>query len=213
MKTISEIYKEYKIMPTLQEHMLRVAGVASLICDNFDEPLNKEEIISACLLHDMGNIIKFDLTYFPEFVKPEGLEYWQKIKKEYIEKYGIDEHLASEKIVEEFEVSDRILELIQAISILGAMNSVSSNDFGKKIVEYCDDRVTPFGVVSMEQRLIDLGKRYTHHDGFNQKREVFENTLRQIEKQIFAKCKIKPEDINDDTVKSLILKLKDFVIK
>ena len=79
-KNISEIYEEYKIMPNLREHMLRVAGAASLICDNFTEPLNKEEIISACLLHDMGNIIKFKLDYFPEFNKPEKAEYWQNVQ-------------------------------------------------------------------------------------------------------------------------------------
>ena len=33
-----------------------------------------------------------------------------------------------------------------------------------------------------------------------------------MEKQIFSKCKIKPEDINNETVASIILSLKDFVI-
>ena len=82
-------------MPNLQEHMLRVAAVASLVCDNFNEPLPKDDIITACLLHDMGNIIKSDLQYFPEFIKPEGLDYWQKVKDEYIEKYSRDEHKAT----------------------------------------------------------------------------------------------------------------------
>ena len=35
----------------------------------------------------------------------------------------------------------------------------------------------------------------------------------QIEKQIFSKCKIKPEDITDETVKPVIEELKNFVIK
>ena len=34
----------------------------------------------------------------------------------------------------------------------------------------------------------------------------------EIEKQIFSKCKIKPEDINDQTVAPIISKLRDFVI-
>ena len=42
MRKILDIYDEYKIMPNLQEHMLRVAAVASLICDNFDEVLPKK---------------------------------------------------------------------------------------------------------------------------------------------------------------------------
>ena len=39
---ISEIYEKYKIMPNLQEHMLRVAGVASIICDNFSKKIEKK---------------------------------------------------------------------------------------------------------------------------------------------------------------------------
>jgi hypothetical protein len=35
---------------------------------------------------------------------------------------------------------------------------------------------------------------------------------KEIEKQIFAKCKIKPEDINDESVEPIISKLRNFVI-
>ena len=81
-------------MPNLREHQLRVASVAAQICDNFFEPLNKKDIVTACLLHDMGNIIKFNLNYFPELIKPEGIEYWQKVQNEYKKKYGNDESIA-----------------------------------------------------------------------------------------------------------------------
>jgi len=35
----------------------------------------------------------------------------------------------------------------------------------------------------------------------------------EIEKQIFAKCKIKPEDINNITVEPIISELRNYVIK
>ncbi len=54
--SIGTIYKKYKIMPQLQEHMFRVAAVALLICENFEDSLPKEDIVTACLLHDMGKI-------------------------------------------------------------------------------------------------------------------------------------------------------------
>ena len=158
-KTISEIYTEYKIMPNLQEHMLRVAGVASLICDNFDEPLNKEEIITACLLHDMGNIIKFKLEIWPQFLEPEGLKYWQNVQSEFKNKYGNNEYLAHGKIANEIGINNRVLEIINAISFLGGTGNASSEDFGKKIAHYCDDRVSPFSVVSLKQRFTDLRKK------------------------------------------------------
>ncbi len=60
MKNIIQIYSQYKIMPTLQQHQLRVAGVAKQICDSISEPIDKEVVVDVCLVHDMGNIIKFD---------------------------------------------------------------------------------------------------------------------------------------------------------
>ena len=212
---ILDIYEEYKIMPALQMHMLRVAAVASMICDSIDVPVNKKDIITACLLHDMGNILKFKLDAFPEFLQPNGLEYWQKVKDEYLEKYSSNEYAASIEIAREINVSDRVLELIESISFLGASNNAKGDNFGKKIMEYCDNRVDPFGVVSLEKRLIDLRTRYAHRDlergpSF---REVFEKSVRQMEEQIFSHCKIKPEDINNETVAPIIEELKDFMIE
>ena len=215
MKTISEIYEEYKIMPTLREHMLRVAGVASLICDNFTEPLNKEEIISACLLHDMGNIIKFNLEYFPEFNKPEGLEYWQNVQNEYIEKYGEREHEATLKIIRELGIPKKIVTLASEDQFSLLCQHQNSGDMGMKIVHYADARVSPHKVVSYDERMGEAKERYKDHKYSFQGDEHFRLVAcgKEIEKQIFAKCKIKPEDINDDTVNPLILKLKDFMIK
>jgi hypothetical protein len=210
---ILKVYKKYKIMPNLQMHMLRVAGVATLICDNFETTLPKKEIITACLLHDMGNIIKFDLNVFPEFSKPEGVEYWQSVKDEYVEKYGNDEHKATIDIAKEIQSGERIIELINSVSFLGAPGLVTDTDFAKKIVEYCDVRVDPVGVVSLEGRFMDLRRRYGHKGGDTPERRAFEVSLQEIEKQIFAKCKIKPEDINDQRVVPIIEELKKFVIE
>jgi len=213
MKTISDIYKEYKIMPNLQMHMLRVAAVASMICDNFTEPLLKEDIITAALLHDMGNIIKFRLDYFPKFLEPEGLEYWQRVKDEYAEKYGNDEHIATIKIAQELRVSSSILELIKALSFFGAPKVALGDNFGDKIVEYCDSRVTPFGVVTLEERLTDLRTRYAHRGVDTPERRAYQDAVRQMEEQIFSKCKIKLEDITDESVAPIVAELKNFVIK
>src|SRR3989344_2472976 len=99
---ITEIYEKYKIPPNLQLHQLRVAGVASIICDNFDKPLDKGSIITTCLLHDMGNILKFNFDIFPEeFYGKQGRAYWEKVKQEFKEKYGEDEHKATHAIAEE----------------------------------------------------------------------------------------------------------------
>ena len=131
MKKIIEIYKEYKIMPMLAMHQMRVAAVAMEIADSFDTGIDKESIVKACLLHDMGNIIKFHLERNPEWNEPLGTEYWQSVKDEYILLYGNHEHHASLKIAKALGMSTYTIELIncidashiEKITVLNVLNS------------------------------------------------------------------------------------------
>lgn len=214
-KKISEIYYEYKIIPSLQEHMLRVAAVASFICDNFSEPLAKEDIITACLLHDMGNIVKFNMNLLLEFFEPEGIEYWQKVKEKYITKYGSNDHETNLKIIKELGFSGDILSLVDQNRFSFLCQHRDSSDMKAKIMHYADGRVDPHGVVSYDKRMLEAKKRY-RESAFGAEEEERQKLVacgKEIEKQIFSKCKIRPEDINDEMVKPIILSLKDFVIK
>jgi len=216
--SIEKIYKKYKIMPSLQEHMLRVAAVASLICDSINIPVDRESIVNACLLHDMGNIIKFRIGILPEFYEPEGVEYWQEVQNEYIKKYGENEHEATLKIIKELGLSPKIGSLVDQIRFSFTCKHHDSDSLEIKIVHYSDGRVDPHGVVSYEERMKEGKKRYKNHKSTfgamdEEEREKLVECGREIERQIFAKCKIKPEDINNETVKPIISELKNFVIK
>ena len=167
MKKISEIYKQYDIMPNLQEHQLRVAGVAQLICDNLNlqqsdpqQSIDRDAIITTCLLHDMGNIIKFNLGHFPEFRAEKGLEYWQRVKDEYIAKYGPEEHIATHMIVKEIGVSAEVESYLDRIGFSNLDKALDNPSLGQKICSYADMRVGPHGVISIEQRVADGIKRY-----------------------------------------------------
>src|ERR1700749_4363638 len=92
MRTPKKIYEEYKIMSNLQLHQLRVASVAKLICGHFNEPINTRAVLLACLFHDMGNILKSNLTTFPEFLEPQGREYWENVKADFVSRYGTNAH-------------------------------------------------------------------------------------------------------------------------
>ncbi len=214
-KTISEIYEKYKIMPNLQAHMLRVTAVASLICDSYDEQLPKEEIVTACLLHDMGNIIKSRLDYFPEFLEPQGMEYWQKVQNEYIERYGKDEHHATLEIMKEINVSQDIIALVDNIEFSQVCELCDNGDIPNKIICYSDNRVSPHGVVSLVERIDEAKKRYENKESFKRtesERVKLVFCIKEIEKQIFAKCKIKPEDINNESIAPVISELSNYVI-
>lgn len=212
MRKITDIYSEYKIIPNLQMHQLRVAAVAKQICESLRLEIDKDVVIRVCLLHDMGNIIKSKLDYFPEFVQPEGIEYWQSVKAEFIEKYGDDEHEATIKIIKELNQSEKIIYLAGENRFPYMCKHRDGEDFTQKLIHYVDGRVGPHGVLSFDERMNDANKRYKSVSFHDEERDRLVNCGRDIEKQIFAHSNIKPEDINDESVAKIIEELKNFEI-
>lgn len=203
-------------MPQLQLHMLRVAGVAKIICDNFQKEIDKESVITASLLHDMGNIIKFKLDLFPKGLKPFGLKYWEGVRGEFIKKYGPDEHLATIKISEEIGISQEIINIVNDLEFSMTKQIDRSNNLKKKVIKYSDLRVAPSGVLSLEKRLAEARGRYAigktpkwSKEEFNELASIWD----KIEKEIFYLTKISPEDITDRGVMRLIPKLREYNIK
>jgi len=212
-KTIHQIYSEYQIMPQLQLHQLRVAAVAYQLCLKIPH-LHCNDVILACLLHDMGNIIKFDLGYFPDFTAPLGREYWQQVKSSFIQKYGPDEHLATLKIAEELGLSTRAVDFIKSIGFSHTIENISPNILiEKKICAYADQRVGPYGIISLNERLMDGKKRYS---GLNEKDlkkyEEICSKLRVLEEQVLGMAKILPSDINDKPVSVYLENLRQTVL-
>lgn len=201
-------------MPNLALHQLRVAAVASLICDSLAIKVDKESIIKACLLHDMGNIIKFKLDHFPKLNEPEGLDYWQGIKYDFILKYGNNEHQASLEIATELDLDPLVLDLIDCVDSALVEIIALKDDFNKKICLYADNRVAPHGVVSAEEHSLDAKERYKNHPhAFSEESRVFFNqNLFEIENQIFSHSNLKPEEINDETISEILENLREFSI-
>jgi len=201
-------------MPNLALHQLRVAAVASLICDSLMVEVDKDSITKACLLHDMGNIIKFRLDHFPELNEPEGLDYWQSVRYDFILKYGNDEHQASLKIATELGLSPLVLDLINCVDSASVEIIALEDDFNKKICLYSDNRVSPHGVVSAEEHSLDAKERYKNHPhAFSEESRLFFNqNLFEIENQLFSQLNLKPEEINDEKIERIIEKMKDFSI-
>lgn len=217
---INEIYQHYQIMPNLQLHLLRVAGVAEQICESLNDgfqltPEEKNNVIFASLLHDMGNIIKFDLTRFPQFCEPAGSAFWLDVQNKYLAKYGKDEHEAALQIARELKISSRIINLIDSVGFHQINDIVEKSDISPKICEYADARVSPFGIVSLDERLQDLKERY--HKKYPspedvKRRKHFKELAHQLEDQVFAHSAIKPQDITDATVNTRLQNLQKFEI-
>jgi hypothetical protein len=153
-------YTKYKIMPQLQTHMLRVAGVGSLILDGWQVPVDRDLVMRTLLLHDMGNIVKFDLQN--PLMPIRDLDKWMKIQAQFWTKYGRDAHAATQQILAEAGQNEviEVLEQERAGYESGDTALLLEQDWPAKILAYCDVRVTPAGVASLKERIHDLHLRY-----------------------------------------------------
>lgn len=152
MKT-AEIYKKYNLMPQLIKHQLRVAGVAKIISNTWDDRAAADKSVRACLLHDMGNMAKFTGLTDP---------YWQEEQKRFWEKYGHEAHEATYTILNEAGLSEYVGILTEEGSCYGNPNVPTFDTIGKPalLVLYGDLRVDMTGVVTMYERIKDLIARY-----------------------------------------------------
>jgi len=220
MRTAHELYDAYRIMPALQNHQLRVAAVGKFIAERSEKPVDEESIILAGLFHDMGNIIKFDLSYYPELLEPKGLEYWQGVKEDFTARYGKDHHKANTAIAREIALPESVVAIIDMIGFSNVPKIVASGSPELKIVEYADSRVGPFGVLPLEERLADGRKRYLNRSkdsayGIAAPKEEFERLMdaeRELERQVIESSMIQSEDISDVAVAPLIEQLRKYAV-
>lgn len=214
MRTISDIYREYTIMPNLALHQLRVAAVANTILEALH--MQNASVVSACLLHDMGNMIKFRLTDFPEFLEPQGLEYWEKVKSAMIEKYGPEEHIATKLIAEEIGVSEETMACLQAVGFSQSIKNLDA-PMEHKICAYADMRVGPKGVLTLQERFDDGRKRYANRTDRTllevEKLEALYVAGFELEKQIFEGLALKPEEITDSHIEKRLQELRSFEVR
>lgn len=200
-------------------HQLRVAAVGKLVCENISVPINADYVVLAGLFHDMGNIIKSDIKYFPDFVEPEGIPYWQSVKDECIRKYGNDSHAATMIIVREIGLPESVLDIIDGIHFSHVEKIRSHGSWELKVCDYADLRVGPRGVTSMRDRIEEARKRYTQRgisdDLAQSSAEEFTNLLNacvEIEKQLESIGFVPPE-ATDEKIAPIIKEFWDYPIK
>jgi len=207
---IQDIYNQYKIPPHLQLHMLRVAWVCQMICDNWKwGEIHKDWLIQASLLHDMGNIIKF--TYWNE-VSDKLFEWLDEkdlkiTQQNMIEKYWTDDHIANVLICREIWVPEEIIDLVDSVAFSNLQYFESKNDVDKILITYCDLRVWPFWVISMRERLKEAAQRYKRSDRIKEAEAALHLTQKH-ENDIFNHCWLSSTDITDAAINPLIQDLR-----
>jgi len=200
------IYKDYRIPSWLALHMYRVAAVAMMVFDANGITEGREDLRDACLLHDMGNVIKFNFAT-PIFPIPNE-EYWQQVQKEMIATYGRDEHHATLAILDELHVAPRVRALVDAIGFHNNERTLHSGDLLTMIAAYADSRVIPSGVASLAERMRDMYERYgSKHPETAPETERQVRALQQIEQVLFEHASIRPEDITEASVAPLVAEM------
>lgn len=205
---ILEIYKKYDLPENLQLHMLRVAACSALIMEHWNGPqIDQEAIIRVSLLHDMGNILKIP----EDFSKDEN---FLKIRKQYFQKYGTNDHELNLEIGKIEGLTEKELAILDGKRSRKNEETLKSDSYERKICAYCDQRVAPNGVVGIVERLEDAKKRYKDKPLSVWSDEAKANRLMKcslkIEKQIMQFCAIKPEEITDERIAKFVKELKEY---
>ncbi len=218
-KNIADIYGEYRIPPWLALHMYRVAAVAATVFDarrrvhGAESDTGRDDLISACLLHDMGNIIKFDFTILDAEVTKEGKDHWEIVRSDMIARYGRDEHHATLAILDELGVSPRVREIVDGIGFSKNEATLRSGDTLLQIAVYADSRVVPSGVNSLDERIRDMYVRYADRypeRAIETERQV--KAIHDIEQELFRDIPLTPADITETSIAAIREELPRFDI-
>ena len=220
MRTVQEIYDEYRIPPWLQLHQLRVAAVGKIVAQSM-AGADVQTVIRACLLHDMGSIVKFDFSSdigLEQFYEAKGVDYWIGIQKEFRAKYGEKEHEATDAILRELGVTDNVRILVGSSGLAKVRDILEHGSTELQILEYADQRVGLHGVLPLVERLADMKKRYSPRwgkDSYIAREQQFDTSAANVlllEPTLQRHSSIQLANINDAVVTPLLDELRAFKI-
>lgn len=207
---IIDIYHKYRIPANLQRHMLRVGAVGKLVVDSFSDDLDGALVVKTLLLHDMGNIIKFkfdDLSLL-DVEDRVKVDEFVKLQAEFIKRFGSDCDLATEEIIREITNDEKIVDLCAHSHAEHMEEIINKDEWEKKIAYYCDMRVGPFGIVSVNQRFDDLDVRYGKSSERLKKLKRFREICLIIEEQLQENTSVDIVEICEDDVRMIVENLK-----
>ncbi len=208
MKSATEVYETYRVPPWLQLHQVRVAAVGRYVALMHGAGASVEDIIRACLLHDIGAIVKFDFSKtggaLNGLFRPEDLEYWRAVQKEMQAKYGSEEHTATAALMKEMGVSERVQEIVNSTGTRNLRAILEKGDLGVMIVQYADTRVAPQGVTSLTERVNDVKMRYAERLQRVGRYDSYDDDVApvyEIERRLFLDTQLSPEKITEESIR------------
>lgn len=163
--TAETIFQRYQLPELLQKHLWRTASLMELLVRHWHGPeLNQPVLIETMLLHDLGNLVKFDLSVTAPLplLSPQEIEKYRALQAEWHHKYGTVVDAVTVQLITELRLvngpamSQIILEHTDGTQA----STVNHDDWMQKLCDYTDFRIAPQGLVTLQERFADLGKRY-----------------------------------------------------
>lgn len=194
--TVKNIYAYCYIPTILAEHMWRVTSLTAKLLNSWTgSKLNQQLLLETMLLHDLGNLVKFDLSSTAPhlLMPPKELAFYQALQKLWQTKFGLDADMATSDLIASLPLKNgiQISQLILDHTSGTLAATVESHDWLQKICDYTDFRVGPYGLVSLTERFADLKRRYAYrHLDWVDETEVnfrlaaFQNLEKQLQSQI-----------------------------
>ncbi len=208
MQKITDIYVKYSIPKNLQEHMECVACVAYYITEHTTIQVDTKLIVGGALTHDLGNILKFDLELHRKIFTLSEETFLEIVNNKELFKsmYGSNCEAMTIDILKKEGFEQKYIDIVTDINFTD-IPKICTKDLEKQILKYADLRVGLLGVITLQERLDDAEVRYP--DIIN---ETNLQALYQMEKNIFSHCKIKPEDITEESIAPYMEKLTNFTL-
>lgn len=199
--TVEKIYKRLGIPPNLQRHMLLVTKIALFICKHWKGgEINPQELKKLCLLHDVGNIVKFQIKQYPQYLEEEQerADYWIGRQSQTIAKYGSDDNIATSKMLQELGINSELIQLIKDKEYGNTIAIKDGTNWTLKVMLYSDLRVAPTGLQSLENRLTEVMNRY---EKYRKRHDLFEAS-KEIEKQLQERVDISLSGIDETNIEA-----------
>lgn len=211
---VRDIYEKYQVPPWLQLHQVRVAAVGKTVAAAHTMPVDVELVVSTCLLHDIGAIVKFDFneSFLADLVNPNDQKHWESVQARMRERYGVTEHKATEAILRELG-AERERDVFQGTGLTRLFDIIHRGSVELQIVQYADTRVGPRGIMSIGARMEDARVRYAGkgHEWFERLDQYRVQSL-ELERAVLTNTGLEPETITDTAIAPLIEQLWDYEI-
>jgi hypothetical protein len=141
--------------------MLRVAALARVILDNWNgQKIDDQSVVTCAMYHDIAKPVNFDIEKQRQYVTTE--EEFNEVKRainDMINRYGTEEHVAAIKIFQEIGSSEEAIRLINNLEWIYLPRLLNENDIPSLLVNYCDMRIGPKGILPIAMRFSDLKER------------------------------------------------------